>query len=38
MTYLLLYLFSDGLWEGLTAGTERKRWEGRKRKKGRSVW
>lgn len=38
MTYLLLYLFSDGLWEGLTAGAERKRWEGRKRKKGRGVW
>lgn len=34
MTYLLLYLLSDGLWEGLAAGAERKTWEGRKRKGG----
>lgn len=34
MTYLLIYLFSDGLWEGLTTEAGRKMWEG-SMKKGR---
>lgn len=38
MTYLLIYLFSDGLWEGLSAGAERKGWEGRMRQSERKAW